>query len=158
MMRAAVLALLILSLASIASAQCSDSSVVTGIQLASLPYASVPAVLRVSDLYGSGAAIGNATATITGTHIDVTQTNAVAPTLPTSTCRVQFLDLGLLPAGNYDVMWTTTENVTIPFPSTTIRVRTLTFTILPASAIPAMSDSLLVLLAIACAAIAVVRS
>jgi hypothetical protein len=128
------------------------------VDLASLAYEGIPVVLRVSDYYPSGATIGAAQATVTGTHIDVTQTNHVAPTLPTITCRVQLLNLGTLPVGNYDVTWTTTENIAIPYPATNTRVRTLAFTILTATAIPAMSDRILLLLAMVVATIGALRS
>lgn len=141
-----------------ASPQCANPSNPTvAIDLASLPYAGIPTVLRVSDYYPSGAVIGTAQATVAGTHIDVVQTNNVAPTLPTITCRVQFLDVGALPAGNYDVTWTTTEHVTIPFPFTTTRVRTLTFTILSETAIPAASDRLMILIAMSLATLGALR-
>lgn len=141
-----------------AHSQCANPSTATvAIELASLPYAGMPSVLRVSDYYASGAAIGTAQASITGTHIDVIQTNDVAPTLPTVTCRVQFLNVGTLSVGNYDVTWTTTENITIPFPATNTRIRTLTFTILPATAIPAANDRVMIVLAISLATVGALR-
>ena len=142
-----------------ARAQCANPGTATvEIALASLPYEGFPVVIRVSDYYPSGASIGTAQATVTGTHIDVTQTNTLAPTLPTITCSVQLLNLGTLPAGNYDVTWTTTENITFPFPATNTRVRTLAIAILPATAIPTMSDRVLILLAIVVATIGALRS
>ena len=135
-------------------AQCSESGLpVATVGLASLPYANVSAVVRLFERYSSGATIGSAIATVGGTQIAITQTNHVAPTLPTSACREQLVNLGLLPVGNYDVTWTTTENITIPFPTTNTRVRTLTFSILPATAIPLASDFLLFLLAVSVATI-----
>lgn len=141
-----------------ASSQCVNPRTATvAIDLISLPYAGIPTVFRVSDYYASGATMGTAQATITGTHIDVFQTNNLAPTLPTITCRVQFIDIGPLPPGNYDVTWTTTENVTIPFPYTNTRIRTLKFAILPALAIPAAGGRVMILLTITLATLGVLR-
>ena len=139
-----------------AYSQCGDpSAVAVRIDLVSLPYEGIPTVLRVSDYYPSGAMIGTAHVTVTGTEIRVTQTNDVAPTLPTVACRVQLLNLGILPVGKYDVTWTTTENITIPFPATNTRTRTLVFEILPAAAIPTASARVLLLFGMTVAALGV---
>jgi len=154
MMRLSLLCFLAGALSMNLDAQCSDPAVppTVTIELTSAPYAHVPTVIRLLDYYSSGATIGTATATRSGFQISVLQTNSIAPTLPTTACREQFLDLGLLPAGTYDVTWTTTETTTIPFPTTNTRVRTLTFSIRPAG-VPATSWLLLVVLAVTVAGI-----
>jgi len=115
------------------------------IESISSPYAGVPARIQLSEYYNSAADIGTAQAIITGNHIDITQTTSIAPS-PTLTCRVQVLDLGMLPPGRYDVTWTTTEN-NIALPATNIRIRTFSFVILPAEAIPVANRYVLLLIA-----------
>lgn len=120
-------------------AQCSDVYTKTGMALVSDAREGVPVVLRVSEFYPSAATIGTAKATVTGRHIDVTQANNVEYVLPAFACRTQFLNLGLLAAGEYDVTWTTVETTTIP-PMTRTRVLTFAFAIGPAVAVPATSE------------------
>lgn len=105
------------------------------IELISPPYEGFATQLQLTEFYATGAGIGDAQPLVNGNSIAITQTNSVSLS-PTLTCRTQILVIGSLPAGNYNVTWTTTENLIIGPPPRT-RIRTLAFAILPAAAVPA---------------------
>jgi len=156
--RAVLSAFLLLYLANSASvlAQCTGGGTPTAtIELVSPPFAQFSSQIQLSEYYNSAADIGTAQAIITGNHIDITQTTSIAPS-PTLTCRVQVLDLGMLPPGRYDVTWTTTEN-NIAVSAINIRIRTFSFVILPAEAIPAANRYVLLLIASALSLVGIWR-
>jgi hypothetical protein len=126
---------------------CSAVAGTATIQLTSAPYAQFPAVIELSEFYGSAATLGTPSVIVTGNQIVIDQANTVAWALPTTTCRVRAVNLGTLSPGRYDVTWTTTETQSpLLNPPTLTRTRTFTFVILPAEAIPSTDRYLLFVL------------
>ena len=129
------------------------------LQLVSPPYSGFRGSIKLSELYGSGAALGTPQVLLTGNHIEISQNNSILWPLPTVACREQVLDIGTLVTGQYDVTWHTIETFVPPLvPATRTRTRTLTFEILQAAAIPAADSQVLVVLAVTLGMVGMRRS
>jgi len=117
------------------------------LQLVSPPYSRFRGSIKVSEFYGSAAALGTPQMVLTGNHIEITQNNSILWPLPTVACREQVLDIGTLSMGQYDVTWRTIETFVPPLvPASRTRIRTLAFEVVPAAAIPAADSQVLVVL------------
>jgi hypothetical protein len=128
------------------------------IELTSPPFGGFHALIKLSEFYGSGAALGAPQVVVTGNRIEISQSNSVYWPLPTLTCREQTLDVGPLSPGRYDVTWTTIEELSPPLnPPTRTRIRTFAFVISPMEAIPAADRYVLLLLGLTLVGIGVTR-
>ena len=117
-----------------------------------------PAVLELAEFYGSGALLGTPQVTSAGNQFRIDQSNTILWSAPTTACRVQTIDLGALPAGTYEVTWTTVETLAPPLdPPTRTRVRTFSFLVVGPSAIPTADSPALVLIGLALAIAGVSR-
>jgi hypothetical protein len=126
------------------------------IRLASPAFESLPVILELAESYGSAANLGTPNVLVDGQQISVQQANVVGWSAPTYTCRIYHLNAGPLAPGNYQVTWTTIEELAPPLaPPTRTRVRTFSFEVLSAEAIPTFSNLVLLLFATTLAMIAV---
>lgn len=128
------------------------------IELVSPPYGGLPVSLRLSEYYASNGSFGTPRIAVIGDRIEITQTNGISWSQPSTICRVLTVTAGQLQPGHYRVTWTTTEDLFPRLePPTRTRFIDLEFTLLPTQMIPAADDYILVLLVLTLAGVALSR-